>query len=61
MAADITLFDPQTVSDKATFENPTQYPVGIPYVIVNGTVVIDQGQHTGAKPGRVLYGRGKQK
>ena len=59
MAADITLFDPQTVIDKATFENPMQYPVGIPYVIVNGTVVIDQGQHTGAKPGRVLYGRGK--
>jgi N-acyl-D-aspartate/D-glutamate deacylase len=61
MAADITIFDPQTVSDKATFEDPAQYPVGIPYVIVNGEVVIDQGQHTGAKPGRVLYGRGKQK
>jgi N-acyl-D-aspartate/D-glutamate deacylase len=60
MAADITLFDPQTVIDKATFENPMQYPVGIPYVIVNGTVVIDQGQHTGARPGRVLYGRGKR-
>jgi dihydroorotase/N-acyl-D-amino-acid deacylase len=59
MAADITLFDPKTVSDKATFENPLQYPVGIPYVIVNGVVVIDQGQHTGARPGRVLYGRGK--
>ena len=60
MAADITLFDPQTVIDKATFENPFQYPEGIPYVIVNGTVVIDQSQHTGKKPGRVLYGRGKQ-
>ena len=59
MAADITIFDPKTVSDKATFENPLQYPVGIPFVIVNGTVVIDQGQHTGARPGRVLYGRGK--
>ena len=59
MAADITLFDPETVIDKATFENPMQYPVGIPYVIVNGVVVIDQGQHTGAKPGRVLRGRGK--
>jgi dihydroorotase/N-acyl-D-amino-acid deacylase len=59
MAADITIFDPETVIDKATFENPLQYPVGIPYVIVNGVVVIDQGQHTGAKPGRVLYGRGK--
>jgi N-acyl-D-aspartate/D-glutamate deacylase len=60
MAADITLFDPATVADKATFEDPMQYPVGIPFVIVNGTVVIDNGQHTGAKPGRVLYGRGKR-
>jgi len=59
MAADITIFDPKTVSDKATFENPLQYPVGIPYVVVNGVVVIDRGQHSGAKPGRVLYGRGK--
>ncbi len=59
MAADITLFDPNTVIDKATFEDPAQYPVGIPYVIVNGVVVIDKGEHTGAKPGRVLYGKGK--
>jgi N-acyl-D-amino-acid deacylase len=59
LAADITLFDPATVQDKATFENPMQYPVGIPYVIVNGVVVIDHGLHTGARPGRVLYGRGK--
>ena len=60
MAADITIFDPKIVSDKATFENPMQYPLGIPYVIVNGVVVINQGQHTGARPGRVLYGRGKR-
>jgi N-acyl-D-amino-acid deacylase len=60
MAADITIFDPQTVSDKATFEDPSQYPLGIPYVLVNGTVVIDQGRHTGALPGHILYGRGKQ-
>jgi len=59
MAADITIFDPKTVADKATFQNPLLYPFGIPYVIVNGVVVIDQGQHTGSKPGRVLYGRGK--
>jgi N-acyl-D-amino-acid deacylase len=59
MAADITIFNPQTVSDKATFENPLQYPVGIPYVIVNGVVVINHGEHTGAKPGEVLYGRAK--
>jgi N-acyl-D-amino-acid deacylase len=59
MAADITLFDPKTVIDKATFEQPAQYPVGIPYVIVNGVVVISKGEHTGAKPGRVLYGKAK--
>jgi N-acyl-D-amino-acid deacylase len=59
MAADITLFNPQTVSDKASFQNRLQYPVGIPYVIVNGVVVVDRGEHTGAKPGQVLYGRGK--
>ena len=46
--------------DKATFDAPHQYPVGIPYVIVNGVVVLDKGQHTGAKPGKVLYGRGKK-
>ena len=60
-AADITIFDPQTVSDKATFEDPLQYAVGIPYVIVNGTVVIDKGKHTHAHPGRVLHGRGIQR
>ncbi len=60
LAADITIFDPNTVSDKATFEDPSQYPAGIPYVIVNGVVVIDNGPHTGAKPGRVLRGRGAQ-
>ena len=59
MAADLTLFDPKTVADRATYADPMQYPAGIPYVILNGAVVIDQGQHTGAKPGRVLYGRGK--
>jgi len=61
MAADIVIFDPNTVTDKATFENPLQYAVGVPYVIVNGAVVIDKGQHTGAKPGRVLYGRGRER
>lgn len=58
MAADITIFDPATVRDRATFENPLQYPTGIPYVIVNGVVVIDGGRHTGAHPGAVLRGRG---
>jgi len=54
MAADVTVFDPTTVLDRATFEDPTEYPIGINYVIVNGVVVIDQGKHTGAKPGQVL-------
>jgi N-acyl-D-amino-acid deacylase len=52
--ADLVLFDAQTVADRAIFTDPHQYPVGIPYVIVNGVVVIDQGQHTGALPGQVL-------
>lgn len=54
--ADVTIFDPDRVIDRATFENPHQFPDGIPYVIVNGSVVIDNGQHTGALPGRVLRG-----
>jgi N-acyl-D-aspartate/D-glutamate deacylase len=58
LRADVTLFDPQTVIDRATFENPQQYPVGIPYVIVNGVLVLDAGDHTGELPGRVLRGPG---
>ena len=56
--ADITIFDPRTVRDEATFENPHQYATGIEYVIVNGRVVLDEGEHTGAKPGRVIRGPG---
>ena len=52
--ADLVLFDERTVIDKATFADPHQYPEGIPYVIVNGEIVLDQGEHTGALPGRVL-------
>jgi N-acyl-D-amino-acid deacylase len=52
--ADLVLFDAERVIDRATFTEPHQYPEGIPYVIVNGQVVIDQGQHSGALPGRVL-------
>ncbi len=55
--ADVTLFDPARVIDHATFEQPRQYPSGIEYVIVNGTVVIDRGRHTHARPGRILVGR----
>ena len=52
--ADIVIFDPEKVIDRATWEEPHQYPEGIHYVIVNGQVVIDRGNHTGLLPGRVL-------
>ena len=52
--ADVTVFDPATVIDRATYAEPHQYPLGISTVIVNGVVVVDAGQHTGAVPGRVL-------
>jgi len=53
-AADVVIFDYDTIQDKATFTNPHQYPDGIPYVIVNGEVVINNGEHTGAIPGKVI-------
>jgi len=56
--ADITIFDPKTVIDRATFEEPNQYPVGINYVIVNGQIEVDNGQRTAANAGRVLRGPG---
>ena len=52
--ADIVVFDADTVIDTATWEDPHQYPVGIPHVIVGGEPVIRDGAHTGARPGRVL-------
>ena len=55
--ADLALFNPQQVDTPATFDAPTQYPVGIDYVLVNGTPVIDAGRHTGALPGRALRSR----
>ncbi len=58
--ADITVFDAETVTDRATFENPHQYASGIEYVLVNGEVVLEHGRHTGARPGRILYGAGKK-
>jgi N-acyl-D-aspartate/D-glutamate deacylase/photosystem II stability/assembly factor-like uncharacterized protein len=58
MFADVTIFDPRTVIDRATFESPNQYPVGIEYVLVNGQVAVDKGQHTRALAGRVLRGPG---
>jgi len=56
--ADITIFDPKTVIDRATFEQPNQYPVGINFVIVNGEIEVDNGQRTPALAGRVLRGPG---
>ncbi len=56
--ADITIFDPKTVIDRATFEEPNQYPVGINFVIVNGQIEVDNGQRTPALAGRVLRGPG---
>lgn len=52
--ADIVVFNPDTVSSPATIEDPKRFPVGIDYVIVNGTIVVDAGEHTGALPGRAL-------
>ena len=60
MWADITIFDQDRVADRATFENPHQYPVGIQYVIVNGALTVDNASHTGALAGRVLYGPGRK-
>src|SRR5262245_44965714 len=56
--ADLTIFDPKTVIDRATFEEPNQYPVGINYVIVNGQLEVDNGQRTPVNSGRVLRGPG---
>lgn len=56
--ADIVVFDPASVQDKATFENPHQYAEGVRHVLVNGEVVIRNGEHTGAKPGRCVRGPG---
>jgi dihydroorotase/N-acyl-D-amino-acid deacylase len=58
MWADLVVFDPATVRDVATFENPNQLSQGMEYVLVNGVAVIDQEKMTGAKPGKVLRGQG---
>ena len=61
MFADVVVFDPASIADRATFENPHQYAVGVRHVFVNGSQVIRNGEHTGAKPGRALWGPGKTK
>jgi N-acyl-D-amino-acid deacylase len=55
--ADLVAFDPSTVADQATFEQPHQYPRGIPHVLVNGTFAIRDGEHTDSRSGRVVRPR----
>ena len=52
--ADVVVFDPARVRSNATYDQPRQFPDGIEYVAVNGTLVVDAGRHTGALPGRAL-------
>jgi N-acyl-D-amino-acid deacylase len=60
MWADVVIFDPNTIKDVATFEEPNQLSEGMEYVLVNGVPVIDQGKMTGKLPGKVLRGAGYQ-
>jgi N-acyl-D-amino-acid deacylase len=57
-AADVVIFDAESIRDTATFEEPHQYPEGIPYVVVNGVVTVRKGEHTRARAG-VAIGRGR--
>jgi N-acyl-D-amino-acid deacylase len=59
--ADLAIFDPATIADTATFAKPQQYAVGMRHVFVNGVQVLKDGEHTGAKPGRVVTGPGTGK
>ncbi len=58
LAADVVVFDPATITDQSTYENPNQFAVGMEYVLVNGTPVIANGKMTGSLPGKVLRGPG---
>ena len=60
MFADVVVFDPAKIADRATYEKPHQYAVGVKDVFVNGVQVIKDGEHTDAKPGRALWGPGKK-
>ena len=59
--ADVVVFDPTTIQDHATYERPHQYATGVQHVFVNGGHVLDGGEHTGATPGRVVYGPGRRR
>jgi N-acyl-D-amino-acid deacylase len=59
MFADVVVFDPATISDRATYDRPHQYAIGMKHVFVNGQQVLKDGEHTGANPGRALWGPGK--
>ncbi len=53
-AADLVVFDPETISDRATYDNPKRFPEGISYVLVNGEIVVESGDHRGVRAGRVI-------
>jgi N-acyl-D-amino-acid deacylase len=61
MAADVVILDEKTVTDRATFQQPKQYPAGMEFVLVNGQIVIEKGRHSGVRAGQVLRGRGQGK
>ena len=56
--ADIAVFDAGEIIDRATFEDPHQYATGMKFVLVNGEIVVEDGQHTGKRPGRIIHGSG---
>ena len=59
MWADVVIFDYDTIQDNSTYDYPYKTPTGIDYVLVNGEIAVEKGKHTGAKPGKVIYGPGK--
>jgi N-acyl-D-amino-acid deacylase len=58
--ADVVVFDPTKIQDHATYDKPHQYATGVAHVFVNGTQVLAAGKHTGAKPGRAVWGKGRK-
>lgn len=58
--ADVVIFDYDKIQDESTYQYPYKTPTGIDYVLVNGEVVVENGKHTGAKPGKIIYGPGRQ-